>query len=721
MKRREFVRTSALCGSVAGIVPPMVFPAKQYIANTASWFDKPMRWAQLTLVENDPGQYDPDFWLDYFSRTHSDAACLSAGGIVAYYPTMLEFHHRSLWMGKSDPFGYLVKGCRERDMVVIARTDPHAIWQDAFDAHPEWAAVDREGNKRRHWSNTELYVTCALGPYNFDFMTEVHREIVSLYAVDGIFSNRWAGHGICYCDSCKQLFHDFSGMELPLSDQRLDPVFQRWSEWQRKRLYELWQLWDGEIRKVNPQARFIPNGFPDKRMAGEQSDILFTDHQARRGMIPPWSNGKRAKEFRAIMGQKPIGGIFSMGLEEPYRWKDSVQSEAEVRIWVAEGTANGMRPWFTKFSGTLYDERWLSFVEDIYRWHHRAEVYLRNEKPLANVAMVYSEQTQRYYGGEKHQENPQHHDLGMYHALIEARIPFEMVHDQYLDAGHVDRYQLLVLPNIAAMSDRQCQQFQDYVRRGGSLLATFETSLYDEHGKKREDFGLGDVFGVSYDKHIEGPMRNSYLRCENENGQYHPVLDGLHGTTRIINGIYRLGVQPMEEFPSPLTLIPSYPDLPMEHVYPRVPSTDTRELFLRETDGGRVVYFPWDIDRTFWEILNVDHGRLIQNAMQWALQGDQPVRVAGQGMLDVTVWQQKHSMTVHLVNLTNPMMMKGPFRELIPLRDQKVSIRIPSGKKITGIQLLVAGQSPSFETSGDLIDLLVPQIMDLEVIALDLA
>ena len=31
-----------------------------------AWFDRPMRWAQLTLVEDDPGKYDLHFWLDYF-------------------------------------------------------------------------------------------------------------------------------------------------------------------------------------------------------------------------------------------------------------------------------------------------------------------------------------------------------------------------------------------------------------------------------------------------------------------------------------------------------------------------------------------------------------------------------------------------------------------------------------------------------------------------------
>ena len=83
-----------------------------------------MRWAQLVLVENDPGQYDPQFWLDYFKRTHSDAACLSAGGIVAYYPTKIPLHHRSAWMKDSDPFGDLLAGCRKLNMYVLARTDP---------------------------------------------------------------------------------------------------------------------------------------------------------------------------------------------------------------------------------------------------------------------------------------------------------------------------------------------------------------------------------------------------------------------------------------------------------------------------------------------------------------------------------------------------------------------------------------------------------------------
>ena len=50
------------------------------------------------------------------------------------------------------------------------------------------------------------------------------------------------------------------------------------------------------------------------------------------------------------MGSKAIVGIFSVGLDDKHRWKDSVQNGSEIRMWVADGMAQGLRPWFTKFN-----------------------------------------------------------------------------------------------------------------------------------------------------------------------------------------------------------------------------------------------------------------------------------------------------------------------------------------------------------------------------------
>src|SRR5215471_16096346 len=199
LSRRDFLQVAAGAGAVVSLTAPSAHADAPGLfagdASTGGWFDRPMRWVQLTLVENDPGTFDPQFWLDYFRRLHADAATLSAGGIVAYYPTDVPLHHRSAWLDGTDPFGTLVTGCRAMDMNVVARVDPHAVRDEVRQAHPDWISVAPDGQPRRHWANPELWVTCALGPYNFDFMDRVNREIVAKYDVDGVFANRWAPQG----------------------------------------------------------------------------------------------------------------------------------------------------------------------------------------------------------------------------------------------------------------------------------------------------------------------------------------------------------------------------------------------------------------------------------------------------------------------------------------------------------------------------------------------
>ena len=727
LTRRQFLKTTTVAGAAVTLAKftPRLFAAGAQPASpapTPSWVDKPMRWAQLTLVEDDPGKFDPAFWLDYFKRTKSDAVCFSGGGCVAYYPTQILFHHRSQWLGDRDVLGELVAGCRKLGMVVIARTDPHATYDDVQAAHPDWIAITADGQPRRHWASPEMWVTCGLGPYNFEFMTEVKKEIMSRYKVDGIFINRWDGSGMCYCQHCRKNFKDSSGFDLPRTNNPQDPARRAYILWRQQRLFDLWQLWDQAVRQINPDSCVIPNtgggatSSLDMKKIGELAPTLMADRQARSGLMAPWAIGKNAKEYRAALGMKPIVGIFSIGLEEPERWKDSVQNGAEIQLWVADLVANGMRPWFTKFGGVLHDERWLEPVENTYRRLAGWEKYLRNERPLARVAVIYSQQT-AWFVGNKVEDNIN----GWYQALIEARIPFELVHDRLLDAAHISQFKTLILPNLAALSDAQCDQLRAFVNNGGSVIATYETSLCDEWGVRRKDFGLADLFGVSWKGRTEGPMKNSYLRLEHDSARGHPLLKGLENALRIVNGVWRLEVEPRAQFAQvPLTLIPSYPDLPMEKVYPRVEKTDTAEVFLRESGKGRVVYFPWDIDRTFWEVLSVDHFKLLRNAVEWATNEAPPVSVSGVGVLDVTVCRQKNSMTVHLVNLTNPMIMKGPVRELIPVSEQQVRLQLPVGARVSRVHLLAANTKPQFTQRGQELHVIVPSILDHEVVAVDL-
>src|SRR5579885_831220 len=692
-------------------------------AGRAPWYNRPMRWGQLTLVENDPPKLDVGYWLDYFRRCHCDAVTLSAGGVVAYYPTKVPLHYRSAWLGSRDSFGDLCRGCQKMGMVVVARVDPHAAHEDVFRAHPDWLAVDEAGNIRRHWVMPELYVTCPHGPYNRVFLTEVIKEVVTLYGVDGVFANRWASTSsfeVCYCRHCRESF----GQELP---RTRDPRDRRWRDytvWYQESLFSLMRLWDSEIHKIRAEATFLPNSGGgvtnalDWKRFGEMAETLISDHQGRSGVIPPWSNGMSAKVFRSAAGNKAIVGIFGINVATSHRWMKSVKSAAEQQVWIAEGVAQDFRPWFTKFGGVQEDERWMPVVEKFYNWHKSAERYLRDREPAARVGLVYSQQTAHYYGGAQAGAKVGDAVNGMYHALVEARVPFEMVHDHKLDAAVLTRYKLLILPNLAALSDAQCGQLREFARRGGSLVATFETSLYDEWGNPRKDFGLADVFGIRYRGRVLGPLRNSYLAFHGAPGHRHPILAGFDDAAYTVNTIRSVDTEGSAD--APITLIPPYPDLPMEYVYERVPRGHIPQVFLGESRRSRTVYFPMDLDRTFWEILLEDHGRLLANAVRWAMGEPQPLVVEGPGVLDVSLWRQKDALVAHLVNFTNPMMMKGPIRELVPVGAQHVRVRLPRGGKAGRVRRLVSGEVPVASAKEGWVEFVVPSVLDHEVAVVEL-
>lgn len=700
-----------------------------------NWVELPMRWAHFSMTHDDPGQYDPQEWLDFFARAHVDAASLNGGGLTAFYPTKIAHHRINDKMGGGDPFGEMVEGCRKLGLFVTSRVDHHVTHESAALAHPEWIARDAQGEMIRHYEKPDLFMTCAYGPYNFGFMTQVLCEIMRQYNVDGSNHNRWGGSAMCYCDSCRASFADFCGGELPSASEILtpnvptyrpvdahNPAWRRFVEWRAAKIFELWDTWDAAVRAINPNACIMPGmgaegGHVAQGGLVERAYSLFNDHQGRSGVQPVYLSGKRGKEVRSFLGGKPVGLTFNVGYSSvPNHWKDAVKSEAELRIWALDAVANDLRLKFNKFSGRLDDRRWMPMIERLYSDLWKMEPYLRERKSLARVALLYSQQTMRFYrskgGGDA--------SLGMYHALLEARIPFEMVHEDLLSPEQIDRYKLLILPNIACLSDAQCANLKSYVARGGSLVATHETSLCDETGARRANFGLADLFGVSAAGPVEGPMINAYLRVQHETG--HPILSGFADTDRLINGSFRVPVAADVAFSDPpLTFVPSYPYTPIEDVFPRADHTGIGELYARETaSGGRVVYLPSDIDRTFWSVMAPDHGQLLKNIVAWAASEEAPVVVTGQGVLDVTAWQQKGSLTVHLVNLSNPMLMKGYFREFFPVGEQQVRVQLPPSARVKKVQLLAAGQTPNYYEADGFLHVTVPTVVDHEVVAVDL-
>ena len=166
--------------------------------------------------------------------------------------------------------------------------------------------------------------------------------------------------------------------------------------------------------------------------------------------------------------------------------------------------------------------------------------------------------------------------------------------------------------------------------------------------------------------------------------------------------------------------MPAYPAFPPEMVFPRTPHTSSPAAILRATaEGGRVAYFPGDIDRTLWRSGNVDLSRLLQNTVDWLVDGRRPVKIDGNGILETFAWETSVGYALHLLNYTNPNMTRGFFRQFYPLAEQAVTFEIPSGRSVRAVRALRRDRALEFRQEGTTVRFVVPSINDYEVIALE--
>src|SRR5262249_30883031 len=96
----------------------------------------------------DPLTLDVASWMDYWASLKLDALLLNGGGIVAFYPTAVPYHHRSEFLGSRDLVEEFARATKARNMRLVARMDCNYAYGDALKAHPDWWEVTREGPRR---------------------------------------------------------------------------------------------------------------------------------------------------------------------------------------------------------------------------------------------------------------------------------------------------------------------------------------------------------------------------------------------------------------------------------------------------------------------------------------------------------------------------------------------------------------------------------------------
>ena len=207
---------------------------------------------------------------------------------------------------------------------------------------------------------------------------------------------------------------------------------------------------------------------------------------------------------------------------------------------------------------------------------------------------------------------------------------------------------------------------------GGSLLASFETSLYDENLNRRADFGLADVLGISKAGDAIGIKRQFVLRTHRTRAsRFSPDSRTPTGcpARRIV-----CRSKPVQN--PLLTVVPGFVNYPPELAYPSESHTDEPAIVLREVGKSRIAYFPGDIERTFWLTGHGDLLRLLHNTLRWITYDEAIVQVDGDGFIEMFAWETSPGYAIHLLNYTNPNAQHGWVRSVYPLGPQHVRMKL---------------------------------------------
>ena len=157
-----------------------------------------------------------------------------------------------------------------------------------------------------------------------------------------------------------------------------------------------------------------------------------------------------------------------------------------------------------------------------------------------------------------------------------------------------------------------------FVQKGGSLVATGHTGLYNEWGDPRSDFALADLFACHWSGDVprlrganarsgsEGrgafapsPSGHTYLRLTPElrarvdgpkagdepsaAGERHPTLRGFEETDILPFGGMLSPLRVDAAATVPVTFVPAFPTYPPETAWMRQPSSDIPGLVLSHT------------------------------------------------------------------------------------------------------------------------------------------
>ncbi|MCF7853862.1 MAG: alpha-L-fucosidase [Candidatus Pacebacteria bacterium] len=335
----------------------------------------------------------------------------------------------------------------------------------AIELHPEWAAMDVNGERTER-------ATCRLSPYTEQLMIPQMLELVEKYDVDGFWvdGENW-GAVPCWCDACRKEFAGRTGIqEVPTSSE--DAHWEAWLDFHRDLFREYVANYADAVHRAKPDCLICSNWMYTVRQPEPMTvpvDYLSGDY------TPNWGAARAALEGRMLDNRGVTWDLMVWGFtrnysapQSPWAMKSALHLKQEVSEVLALGGAVMVyaKPHRTGWL-TGWEHEIIAEVADFCRARKKAcfKSTSTSETAVLHVAdHYYSCNAPLFNYGDSIEPLE-----GALNALIETGRSTDLLTVENVEA-RASQYRLLVVPEQTHLGETLIDRLTDWVEQGGCLL-----------------------------------------------------------------------------------------------------------------------------------------------------------------------------------------------------------------------------------------------------------
>ncbi|HZG86715.1 alpha-amylase family protein [Paenibacillus sp.] len=663
------------------------------------WSNNRLRLIQNNLRESD-ANLDVDALIKQLKELHANVLMINAGGIVAFYPTKLEYQYRAAGQQKDLVREALDKAHAE-GMKVIVRFDFSKAHESIFEKKPEWFYRTKEGREVNYHG---IVHSCISSYYQQEYSLKIIDEVLTNYDVDGIFFN-WFGyntrdysgndHGICHCEACKTKFRERFGLELPEQENRDDPAFLKHLIYREETAAMM-------LDRVHALVKSKNRDIAISTYSDHKVDIIRAESNTDKARPHPvwlYSASENVKAVEDSWDDKLISNCVINAVDLVHRFNAVSKHEINIRLKEALASGSGLDFCIIGVFEDYPDRENLPIVADIFAYHEKHQEYYGNFTSVSEIALVKPRRTQSADSKEY---------AGLFKMLKEEHVLFDVVQQKTLPgrAERLSRYKTILIPDIAEFSAEELEALESYSAQGGCLIATGRSFT---SGEPNRSF-LQRTFGVQAEEAGTFRRQAAYLYVgDKETFRRFPERDWL-----LLDGHFgrvRFGAACRTHLP----LVEPSTFGPPERAFGHRISDDVFGLGVHSDDRRTSVYMPWQPGQLYYKHGYDDNKRLLLDVLDRFVQLESPVIIEAPQTVELFFNRlDDETYILHLLNLSG---FNGvSYFEPTPIHN--VRVRLPRVERCKQLISLVDDATPVVAGDTDGVTLTLPVLRDFAAVVL---